>query len=597
MFAAKNKIVGFIKLFRWAFAQNTTPMAFLVLFSFISGTLEGVGISSIIPIFSLIGGDGSGTENFVTKAVRAFFSYLHLPFTLKFLLVFITLIFLLKAATSFLVNYINVYITANFERKTRRELFSLTFAATWPYLSKQKLGFLEQVLTTDTSNSSNLLLHLGSIIPIVVSILVYSILAVNVSWVVAVLTLFVGAVIFLIFKPIFYKNRKYSEEMSATNKESSHFVNESILGLKTIKATHVEDKVINKANAYFERMKDLFIKIILIRGTINVSLQPIGLVYILAIFAFFYKFLEFNLAYFAILVFAINRVFGQIQSLQGLLHYITSEEPYLAAINKYQSDVIKNKERDAGTAGFKFEKELSLQDVSFAYREGKTLSDVSFHIAKGEMVGLIGPSGSGKTTIVDLLLRLYYPQAGKITLDGIDISEVNLDEWRNNIGYVSQDMFLMNDTVENNIKFYNEGLTHEEIVEAARQADIYDFIQTLPQRFDTSVGERGTSLSGGQRQRIVLARILARKPKVLILDEATSALDNESELQIQKVIEGLRGKLTVLAIAHRLSTVMDCDRLLVLENGKIVEQGAPHELLKNKDSYFYKVYNIRELTV
>ncbi len=308
---------------------------------------------------------------------------------------------------------------------------------------------------------------------------------------------------------------------------------------------------------------------------------------------FFYKFLEFNLAYFAILVFAVNRVFGQIQSLQGLMHYITTEEPYLAAINKYQSDIVKNKEFGGGASKFKFEKEISLKDVSFAYREGKTLSGVSFNIAKGEMVGLIGPSGSGKTTIVDLLLRLYYPQAGKIFLDGVDIAEIDLSEWRANIGYVSQDMFLMNDTVENNIRFYNEALTQEEIVEVARQADIYDFIQTLPQKFATPVGERGTSLSGGQRQRIVLARILARRPQVLILDEATSALDNESELQIQKVIEELRGKITVLVIAHRLTTVTNCDRLLVLENGKIIEQGAPRELLNNKDSYFYKVSNIK----
>src|SRR3989338_1414349 len=174
------------------------------------------------------------------------------------------------------------------------------------------------------------------------------------------------------------------------------------------------------------------------------------------------------------------------------------------------------------------------------------------------------------------------------------MESIELTDWRRNIGYVSQDIFLMNDTVANNIRFYDDTVTDKELRVAAKLANIGGFVDTLPQKYETIIGERGVMLSAGQRQRIVIARILARQPELLILDEATSALDNESEIKIQEVIKKLKGKITVLAVAHRLSTVIDSDRLIVLEDGRIVEQGQPAKLLEDKGSYFSKVYNLRK---
>jgi ABC-type multidrug transport system fused ATPase/permease subunit len=188
-----------------------------------------------------------------------------------------------------------------------------------------------------------------------------------------------------------------------------------------------------------------------------------------------------------------------------------------------------------------------------------------------------------------LLLRLLTPTTGDIFLDGVDIRKLDLADWRRHLGYVSQDIFLINDTIENNIKFYDQTITTEQVVAAAKMANIYDFVLTCPQGLQTVVGERGMMLSAGQRQRLVIARILARQPHILILDEATSALDRESELKIQEVIRGLRGKVTVLVIAHRLSTITNADRLLAIEDGRIVEEGVPQQLLADKESYFYRV--------
>ena len=192
------------------------------------------------------------------------------------------------------------------------------------------------------------------------------------------------------------------------------------------------------------------------------------------------------------------------------------------------------------------------------------------------------------------MLRLLIPTGGSVLLDGISSKDISLSSWRKNIAYVSQDLFILHDSIRNNVRFYDDSVTDDDIWEATRLAHIDEFIRSSPQGLDTLIGDRGITISAGQRQRLVIARALARKPQLLILDEATSALDNESEAHIKRVIEELKGQLTIVAIAHRLSTIMDSDSLVVLASGRVVETGAPKQLLANTDSYFYKVYTINQ---
>lgn len=465
----------------------------------------------------------------------------------------------------------------------------------WSSLSKQKVGYLEQVLTTNVNNSAALLSYVGGFILVASNFVVYSIIAINISFPIAMLTLGLGIGVFFLFKPLFYKNRIASAETVEKYKKLAHYVNENIIGIKAIKSMFVENNVLERGRAYFERMKELDIKVESLKILTNVSLQPIGMIFIVGIFAFFYETTDtINFASFAVIIYAINKIFGNIQIAQAQMHTMSSQVPHMMSVLSFKENAIKHKEEDGGTRHFVFNDALELQKVSFFYNENEqTLSSVSFSVKKGEMIGLIGPSGAGKTTLVDILLRLLSQKEGAVLLDGESIDKIYLEEWRKNIGYVSQDIFLMNDTIANNIKFYDESMKEEDIVLAAITANIHEFIQTLPDGYDTVVGERGTRLSGGQRQRIVLARALARHPRILILDEATSALDNESEALIQKAIEKLKGKTTVIVIAHRLSTVMISDKLVVLENGRVIEEGSPKELLKKKDSYFFKTYNVR----
>ena len=237
--------------------------------------------------------------------------------------------------------------------------------------------------------------------------------------------------------------------------------------------------------------------------------------------------------------------------------------------------------------------EITFSDVSFNYNDDEqVLKDVSLTINSGKTIALVGPSGGGKTTICSLIPRFYDVTSGSIKLDGIDVKDIKQKSLRQKIGIVQQDVYMFYGTIRDNIGYGKAGATDEEIIEAAKKANIHDFIISLPDGYNTFVGERGTRLSGGQKQRISIARVFLKNPPILILDEATSALDNESERYIQHSLEQLSAGRTTLVIAHRLSTIRNADKIYVIEEGRIKEQGNHSELLK-EDGLYAKYYNMQ----
>ncbi|MBO5529424.1 MAG: ATP-binding cassette domain-containing protein, partial [Bacilli bacterium] len=237
---------------------------------------------------------------------------------------------------------------------------------------------------------------------------------------------------------------------------------------------------------------------------------------------------------------------------------------------------------------------IDFVDVSFHYGENEdVLRGISLHIAPGEKLALVGPSGGGKTTICHLLPRFYKVQQGEIDLDGTPINKIRMDSLRNAIGIVQQDVFLFDGTIEENIRYGKLDASMEDIIAAAKKARLYDYVMSLPDGFQTQVGERGVRLSGGQKQRISIARVFLKDPSILILDEATSALDNVTELLIQEALDELCKGRTCIVVAHRLSTIKTANRIAVIANGEVREIGSHEELMKKEHGIYAGLYNLQ----
>jgi subfamily B ATP-binding cassette protein MsbA len=242
-----------------------------------------------------------------------------------------------------------------------------------------------------------------------------------------------------------------------------------------------------------------------------------------------------------------------------------------------------------------FDKKIEFKNVGFSYGDQPVLQDVNLTIKKGEMVALVGPSGSGKSTIASLLVRLMDPQQGAIEVDGQPLSSVRLHTWRNQVGVVTQDSILFNDTIARNIALGFDEVNTEQVRAASKIANALEFIESNPDGFDFNVGDQGGRLSGGQKQRLCIARAVYKNPPLLILDEATSALDTQSEQVVQEAINNMMQDRTSVVIAHRLSTVQKADRIIVLDKGQIVQEGT-HESLMQQDGLYKTLVELQEMS-
>lgn len=573
-----------------AFGRYRWHVVALAAFGFLSALLEGIGINAVIPLMSFFNGGGGAATDFITRTIQGLFSFFSLPFKFRYLLGFILCLFILRAISVVVFGYIRGWVSADFLGKESESVLRRALLSSWSFTLKQKIGTMHNTLVRDIQQTGGLLGSVAQIVQSFSGFLMYLLVAVNISPTMTFYTLGGGIVLVFFLRPFLRRGQRIGTQAAGVEKLFAQFLSEHIIGMKSVKAAGVERVAIADGTAHIRLLRSLSIRQAFVRSISTSFFQPASIVLVVMLFLLTYHTPEFSIISFAASLYLIQKIFTYLESGQAALQSISELLPYARNIAAFKHNLDLHKESSEGTAPFVFKKELAFKEVSFAYDEGKPILDnVSFSVRAGETVGLIGPSGAGKTSVADLLLRLFKPNEGMLTLDGVPSTNISLDVWRKHIGYVSQDVFLLNSTIEDNIRFYNNEVTEEDIETAAKQANIYDFISGLPEGFKTITGDRGVMLSGGQRQRIALARALVGRPALLILDEATSALDHESEKLIHESIHALHGKVTVLIIAHRPSTVAEADTILVLSHGHIVEHGTPEKLLQNHDSYFYKM--------
>lgn len=568
------------------------PSAYmLLLLILVAGIAEGVGLSILLPLASTLtkGGKVSGLPapfNLIEK-VFAFFS---LDPNFETLAIFTFVIML----SSFFIIYIQDIAIAkartNLLEEMRNRAQKLIFNSKWEHWSNYTSGDITNIVLHESEKGSESLLALVNLVAITVQLFVYMIVAFLLSWKMTSVALVVISFAAILAIRLIKKVRIYGKITAESNTGYSRYFIEFIRGAKLVKAIGVEPIIHTKLSSFNNLSASSFEKIMANSSRMRFELQAlIGFSMVVVLYTAV-SVLHLDTAIILVFMLIVMRLAPKFVVLQGQYHsfsaHFPSYELFEATLRKCEDF---QEEIQVGKKPFKEEIEsIEFVNVNYSYpsREGLVIKGINFEIKAKEFVALVGRSGSGKTTVLDLIMGLLKPVQGVIEFNHKNINDFGRDCIQSKIGYVSQDSIFFTGTILENLKF---GLDVEmtQIWKSLEIAQLSEMIKNLPQGLETQVGEAGMMLSGGQKQRLAIARALIREPELLILDEATSALDAESEQAFQKAIDSISKQFTTIVVAHRLSTIKRATKILVFDQGKIVQEGDYNELSKNTGLFQY----------
>ncbi len=521
---------------------------------------------------------------------------LTVAFVLKLTAIYIVLRIIDTAANYYMANNGHV-MGVKIESDMRQDLFSHLEKLSFSYYSNTKVGQIMGRITSDLFDVTEFAHHAPEEIFIVGLKLIASFI------ILANTSLLLTGIIFALIPIMLVCSLRYRNKMRDAFKEQRHQIGElnaqvedSLLGIRVVKSfanEEIEKAKFNEGNERFKAIKK--------RGYVYMAAFQSttrffdGLMYILTIAAagIFMVYGKINAADLMTYLLYISTLLA---SIRVLINFSEQFQRGMTGIERFieimdtEPDI---KDKENAIEADKFKGNIEFKNVSFRYEDGeeKVFENISIDVNAGKSIALVGPSGGGKTTLCNLIPRFYEVTDGEILIDGINVNDMTLSSLRSQIGVVMQDVYMFSGRIRDNIEYGKVGASLEEIKAAAEKAGAADFIEKLPDGYDTDVGERGGKLSGGQKQRISIARVFLKNPPILILDEATSALDNESERIVQKSLDELAKGRTVFTIAHRLTTIKNADNILVLTEKGIEESGTHNELIE-KQGLYYHLYNI-----
>ena len=503
--------------------------------------------------------------------------------------------YVIRSLLNFTVTYFGHIFGIRVEADIRRDLFRHMQTLSFDFYDKNRTGMLMARLTSDLHEVVELAHHgpedlLTSFLTIVGAVIVMW----TVQWQLAVIVL-IMVPIFLI---IVMSMRRRMGRVSAASKEKTGYINQeieaSLSGVRTAKAfanEEAEARRFDNANEMYKTARAEFFKAMgMFHSSMEFFLCSLNVV-VIGVGGYFV--MKSGMDYRELVTFClyITSFVGPMRKLSNFSEMFANGFAGLRRFVDIMGTAPTVQDKPDARDLTDVKGAISVKNVSFAYREGlDVLQDVSLEVAPGETIAIVGPSGGGKTTLCQLIPRFYDVSSGSIAIDGQDIRDVTQKSIHQNIGIVQQEVFLFADTIFENIRYGKPDATMEEVVEAAKKAEIYEDIMAMPNGFQTYVGERGTLLSGGQKQRVAIARIFLKNPPILILDEATSALDSVTEAKIQRAFDALSQGRTTLIIAHRLSTIRAAGRIISISDGVITECGSHEDLIKT-DGIYAKLYN------
>ncbi len=534
----------------------------------LAGTLDGIGIATLFPILAIITG-GAGQPTRLQMAVEEALAFVHLPPSLPILCLLLASLFWIKALIAMWVSRRLGAAGADIAQDMRRRLLQALVNAKWSYFTLQPVGRFVASATTEANWASFAFRTSLQTIEQMTRTVIFCTLAVFMGWQIALVAITMGVLMGLSLRALTRAARRAGRERQQAMRSLVQELNDVLVGFKPLKAMNRHANLIGELVKEAKRMRAA-INDLVTNETLSLGLPDLIQTYLLAAGAYLAARLLGSPIDVVVVAGAISFVLmGNIARLRRVLTQLAQADVTYWSLLGTIEEVEQAAERFQGVAAPSLTRGCELRNVGFSYGRGPVLNDVTLQIPAGGITTLIGQSGSGKTTIADLLLGLYSPSTGSITVDGVDVRDLDIAKWRAMIGYVAQEIILFNDTIRANVALGDPAIDDARVQGALAAAGLGDFMATLPQGLDTTVGERGFKLSGGQRQRIALARALVNNPRLLILDEATSALDPATEAEICATVAAQAGKITVLAITHQPSWVSRADRIYLVEKGGV----------------------------
>ena len=498
-------------------------------------------------------------------------------------------VYIIRMFLRYFIQFYGHTMGVRMQAEMRSDMFNKLEKLPYTYYDEHKTGNIMSRMTNDLFDISELAHHGPENIFIAGFTLLASFIYLSIiNWILALIIFACVPLLFLVTSHFRHQMRVAMMESKVAIAEVNSSLESSISGIRVTKAfTNIKkeqekfevanQKFVKARSSAFDAMGKFFASSQFITDVFNIIVLIAG--------GLFLYNGQIDLADYSTFIISVNMF---ITPMNQLINFVEQFQNGSTGFKRFLEIMDEEEEtlHEGSKVCQKLEGNIEFKNVSFHYKSSKgILKNISFKLPQGEKIALVGPSGGGKTTICHLIPRFYDVTSGEIEIDGTNIKEFTLDSLRKQIGIVQQDVFLFGGTIKDNILYGNLEASEEELIEAAKKANIYDYIQSLPKGFETEIGERGVKLSGGQKQRLSIARIFLKNPSILILDEATSALDNTTELLIQNALDELCKGRTTIVVAHRLSTIRNADEIMVISDGNIKEKGTHDELMKENGAY------------